>query len=757
MQLRSIQLKIALLAGICLLVTAGALVGYALVSTQNTQNLVAKRVVGLLEQEAKRNLASLAQAQAAIVQSALQDNLDTARTLASVFEVLQTREAAKAAKEGSANAVRDDIVAILRNVLENNPKFLGAYTAWEPNALDGQDAAFAGKTTDGYDASGRFIPYWNRDAHGKIAKQALVDYESQAKYDNGIRKGGWYLGPRESGKESVLDPFPYLIQGKQEWLTTLSAPIKKNTTFLGVAGTDLRLNFLQELAKEVDGNLYDSKGDVLIISYEGMIVASSKDPKTIGQPLREVFPKGWKELLTIVQQGKSLVDISSTSGLMRAFGPVQLGRTGKPWCVLLRVHPDIVLAQAKALDAELAAKAHESSFWQVGVGLGVTAAAVVVLWLFSATLVKPLRQAAGFADSVAHGDFSRTLDVNQKDEIGVLAGALRTMVANLKDKIAQADAKSHEAEKEAETARQAVAEAEQARQGAALAQRQGMLAAAQKLEGVVERITSASEELSAQVEQSKRGADLQSQHAGETATSMEEMNATVLEVAKNASQAAEGSDEAKRKAQIGAGVVRQAVEAITSVQHHSENLKTHMDELGKQAQGIGQIINVISDIADQTNLLALNAAIEAARAGEAGRGFAVVADEVRKLAEKTMSATNEVGQAIRGIQAGAKASIDGMGNASKAVDQATQLAGESGQMLEEIVAIVEASADQVRSIATASEQQSAASEEINRAVDRINQISSETAEAMGQSTEAVGELAEQAQTLQALINELKEG
>ena len=149
--------------------------------------------------------------------------------------------------------------------------------------------------------------------------------------------------------------------------------------------------------------------------------------------------------------------------------------------------------------------------------------------------------------------------------------------------------------------------------------------------------------------------------------------------------------------------------------------------------------------------------LEAARAGEAGRGFAVVADEVRKLAEKTMSATNEVGQAIRGIQAGAKASIDGMGNASKAVDQATQLAGESGQMLEEIVAIVEASADQVRSIATASEQQSAASEEINRAVDRINQISSETAEAMGQSTEAVGELAEQAQTLQALINELKEG
>jgi len=756
MQLRSIQLKIALLAGICLLVTAGALVGYGLVFTQNTQQLVAKRVVGLMEKEAERNLASVAQAQAAFVQSALQENLDAARTLAFVFEVLQSSEAARAAKTGTENPVRNVISDILYNVLQNNPKFLGSYTAWEPNALDGRDAAFSGKTTDGYDGSGRFIPYWNRDEHGKIAKQALVDYENQAKYDNGIRKGGWYLGPRESGKESVLDPFPYLIQGKREWLTTLSVPIKKNNKFLGVAGTDLRLNFLQDLAKEVDGHLYNGQGDVLIISYEGMIVASSKDPKTIGQPLHAIFPQSAQAVLKIVQEGKPMVDVSASSGLMRAFGPVKLGRTGKPWCVLLRVSPKIVLAQAQELDAELAQRTHDASYWQVGVGLGVTVLAIAVLWLFSATLVKPLRQAAAFADGVAHGDFSQTLHIQQQDEIGVLAGALQTMVSNLKDMIGQADAKSREAEEEAEHARQAVAEAEKARQEAAMAQRQGMLAAAQKLEGVVERITSASEQLSAQVEQSKKGADLQSQHAGETATSMEEMNATVLEVAKNASQAAEGSDEAKSKAQAGAEVVRQAVEAINTVQRHSENLATQMDELGKQAQGIGQIINVISDIADQTNLLALNAAIEAARAGEAGRGFAVVADEVRKLAEKTMTATNEVGQAIREIQAGAKASIDGMGNASKAVDEATKLAGESGKMLEEIVSIVESSADQVRSIATASEQQSAASEEINRAVDRINQISNETAEAMGQSTEAVGELAEQAQALQGLINELKE-
>jgi len=269
-------------------------------------------------------------------------------------------------------------------------------------------------------------------------------------------------------------------------------PIKKNNKFLGVAGTDLRLNFLQDLAKEVDGHLYNGQGDVLIISYEGMIVASSKDPKTIGQPLHAIFPQSAQAVLKIVQEGKPMVDVSASSGLMRAFGPVKLGRTGKPWCVLLRVSPKIVLAQAQALDAELAQRTHDASYWQVGVGLGVTVLAIAVLWLFSATLVKPLRQAAAFADGVAHGDFSQTLHIQQQDEIGVLAGALQTMVSNLKDMIGQADAKSREAEEEAEHARQAVAEAEKARQEAAMAQRQGMLAAAQKLEGVVERITSAS-------------------------------------------------------------------------------------------------------------------------------------------------------------------------------------------------------------------------------------------------------------------------
>ncbi len=284
---------------------------------------------------------------------------------------------------------------------------------------------------------------------------------------------------------------------------------------------------------------------------------------------------------------------------------------------------------------------------------------------------------------------------------------------------------------------------------------EGMSAAANRLEDVVEIVTSASEELSAQVEQSSKGAEGQSQRVAETATAMEQMTATVIEVAGSASKAAETTESARRKATDGASVVGEVVKSIGQVQAQAMIMKGDMGILGQQAEGIGAIMNVISDIADQTNLLALNAAIEAARAGDAGRGFAVVADEVRKLAEKTMIATREVGAAISGIQTGTAQNIEHVDQAVRAIEQATTLANTSGEALREIVQLVDQASDQVRSIATASEQQSAASEEISRSIEEVNTISTETAQAMHQAAQAVGELANQSHTLKKLIEEMQ--
>ena len=391
------------------------------------------------------------------------------------------------------------------------------------------------------------------------------------------------------------------------------------------------------------------------------------------------------------------------------------------------------------------------------IGLGAALAlGLAVAVVLTRAVTRPLHAAAAFGDRVAGGDLDGELAVRQGDEVGQLADSLRAMVANLKERIKEANARSAEAAEEAQKAREAMAQAEAA-QSEATAQRDAMLAAAVTLGEVAQATATASQELSAQIEQASQGARAQSDRAGETATAMEEMNSTVLEVARNASLAADTAEQAKAKAQSGKNVVDGVVADIRQVQDRAQELERDMETLGERAKGIGAIMSVISDIADQTNLLALNAAIEAARAGEAGRGFAVVADEVRKLAEKTMTATKEVGAAVGGIQTGAATNVAHVKRTVEVIEQATSRAAQSGEALGEIVNLADAVASQIQSIATASEQQSATSEEINRSIEDINRISLEASDGMRQSALAVGELANQSGVLTGLIEDMRSG
>jgi methyl-accepting chemotaxis protein len=283
-----------------------------------------------------------------------------------------------------------------------------------------------------------------------------------------------------------------------------------------------------------------------------------------------------------------------------------------------------------------------------------------------------------------------------------------------------------------------------------------ILAVAGQASSIASHVASASEELSTQVEQVSRGAEAQRARVEQTASAMSEMTSTVLEVARNAAQASEQSGLTRDKAGKGADLVNRVVKAINNVNGVATTLQDNMKELGAQAENIGGVMNIISDIADQTNLLALNAAIEAARAGEAGRGFAVVADEVRKLAEKTMSATHEVGAGINAIQQSTKSNIHEVGSAVSSIGEATGLADASGEALKEIVELATANSSVVASIATAAEQQSATSEEINRSIEEINRIVNETSSGMLQSSAAVQELSQTAQELNRVMDQLKQ-
>jgi len=399
-------------------------------------------------------------------------------------------------------------------------------------------------------------------------------------------------------------------------------------------------------------------------------------------------------------------------------------------------------AAKAAAEAEKIIGASISSALTMAVSLSLAALlamAGILALIMRKNLLTPLEVLAGFARKVAAGDLAAKADGEFIGRLGVLKDALESMVDNLKEGIASSRKTAENAEHNAVEAEKAARQAERAHKKDEI-RRQGMLGAGETLENVAETIQSATSELKTDAREVSDGAEEQKGLIDETAQAMDEMLTSIMGVAESATQAADASEEAGGKAKTGADVVNNSVEAIGRVSRLAEALKAEMADLGAQAESIGQVMTVISDIADQTNLLALNAAIEAARAGEAGRGFAVVADEVRKLAEKTMSATSEVGRVIQAIQKSARDNIKNMDEAAEAVDTATSLAGQSRDALGEIVSLSDTASARVRAIADSSKDQAESSERIKQAIDRIHEVSARTTEGMLRSTETIERL-----------------
>ncbi|MGE4292510.1 MAG: methyl-accepting chemotaxis protein [Desulfovibrio sp.] len=282
-----------------------------------------------------------------------------------------------------------------------------------------------------------------------------------------------------------------------------------------------------------------------------------------------------------------------------------------------------------------------------------------------------------------------------------------------------------------------------------------MSAVAAGAEEIADDVAEAASRLESQIEDVARGSSNQKSRTVETVTAMEEMNASVSEVARNAGQAAREAQEAIIKAEQGERTVDNVIAAIRAVQGHAETLRTAMRALDEEAGGIGTVMSVIEDIADQTNLLALNAAIEAARAGDAGRGFAVVADEVRKLAEKTMDATKQVGRAILSIQKSTEQSVSATDEAVEAVRSSTEQASLAGEALRGIVEAIESNSNQIRAIATAAEQQAATSEEISRSVSGIDGVCDETTLHVQDARQAIERLSRLAEDLRRVIQGMR--
>ncbi|MCP4584299.1 MAG: HAMP domain-containing protein [candidate division Zixibacteria bacterium] len=346
----------------------------------------------------------------------------------------------------------------------------------------------------------------------------------------------------------------------------------------------------------------------------------------------------------------------------------------------------------------------------------ITSVAIgLVLAVFiSRSFTRPTNKAVDMLKDIAQGegDLTKRLEVSSKDEIGDMAKWFNAFMEKLHDIIYQVALNT-------------------------------------------EQLASAATEISSSSEQLTAGAKEQTNQTAQVSTAVEEMTATIVETSKNTTDAAEKAQEAAAKSQEGGQLAEDTSRGMDEIVQSAGATARNILTLSEKATAIGEIIKVIDDIADQTNLLALNAAIEAARAGEQGRGFAVVADEVRKLAERTTKATKEVAETIKGIQTDVGTANTQMEEAGEIVNKGKDLVEKTNSSLTEIFSTIEGVQEMMRQIATATDEQSAAAEEISKNVENVNRISQESASGTEQAASAAEQLNRQSEELKALVGGFK--
>lgn len=337
---------------------------------------------------------------------------------------------------------------------------------------------------------------------------------------------------------------------------------------------------------------------------------------------------------------------------------------------------------------------------------------LIAAWAITRQIIIPLNQTLKVAERVASGDLSHNLDSARQDELGQLQRAMQSMTVGLRELIGG-------------------------------------------ISDGVTQIASAAEQLSAVTEQTSAGVNSQKVETDQVATAMNEMAATVQEVARNAEEASEAAVAADQQAREGDKVVGEAIAQIERLATEVGNSTLAMGDLKRESDKIGSVLDVIKSVAQQTNLLALNAAIEAARAGEAGRGFAVVADEVRSLAQRTQKSTEEIEELIVGLQNGTQQVATIMDNSRGLTDSSVELTRRAGAALGNITRTVSTIQAMNSQIATAAEQQSAVAEEINRSVLNVRDVSEQTSSASEETAASSAELARLGIYLQTLVGRFR--
>ncbi|AGA87998.1 methyl-accepting chemotaxis protein [Stutzerimonas stutzeri] len=501
----------------------------------------------------------------------------------------------------------------------------------------------------------------------------------------------WYKDAIAAGGSTLTEPYVDAASG--ELVISIATPAQQNGRNIGVVGGDLGLKVLVEIINALD---FNGMGHAFLVSGDGKILVHPDGSKVM-KSLGELFPGHTPSL----DANYSEAELDGQTRIL-SFSRVQ-GLPSVSWYV------GISLDKAKAYAAL-------ASFRTSAVVAALTAVGVILLLLgmLMRVLMRPLTDMGRAMANIAEGegDLTRRLAVQSKDEFGELASAFNRFVERIHTSIREVSS------------------------------------ATQQVNEVAARVLAASNS-------SMANSDEQASRTNSVAAAINELGAAAQEIARNAADASQQASGARHQAEDGRQVVEQNIAAMRELSAKISASCAQIEALNAKTVDIGQILEVIKGISEQTNLLALNAAIEAARAGEAGRGFAVVADEVRNLAHRTQSSAQEIQQMIEQLQVGAGASVQTMTESQRQSESSVSIADRAGERLGEVTQRIGEIDGMNQSVATATEEQTAVIESLNMDITEINTLNQQGVENLQSTLRACGDLDQQARRLKQLVDSFR--
>ncbi|GLU41376.1 methyl-accepting chemotaxis protein [Pseudomonas sp. NBRC 100443] len=505
------------------------------------------------------------------------------------------------------------------------------------------------------------------------------------------RQRGWYKDAAAAGRLIVTEPF--LDAGTKEQILAMSMPVMRNGQLVGVAAGDMKLQTITAILNSLK---FDGDGYAFLVSDAGKILLHPDDAKVF-KNLTEVYPHGAPQVRPGVQEVQvdghtQLVSMTRVEGL-----------PGVSWYVALVL--DKSAAYAMLSDFRTSA---------VIATLVAIVAIIFLLGMLIRVLMQPLTDMGRAMQDIAQGegDLTKRLKVDSRDEFGLLAEAFNRFVARIHESIREV----------AGTARQ--------------------------LHDVSQLVVNASNS-------SMANSDEQATRTNSVAAAINELGAAAQEIARNAADASHHASDASHQAGDGRQVVEQTIAAMNQLSEKISYASTHIEALNSRTVNIGQILEVIKGISEQTNLLALNAAIEAARAGEAGRGFAVVADEVRNLAHRAQESAQQIQGMIEELQVGAREAVTTMGESQRYSLESVEIANRAGQRLASVTGRISEIDAMNQSVATATEEQTAVVDSLNMDITEINTLNQEGVENLQATLRACADLEAQAGRLRHLVDSFR--